>query len=332
MKRIFTLILVSALGISAFAKKVKFSVDMDTVTINVNGVHITGDFQDEAGFATDWDPAATAMTQEVSNPGIYSVVVDIPAFRHYEFKFVNGIFGYEVEFVPQQSRVLYQFNDNRWIYVDSLANDTLKLKAIIYGTNAPAKKHLLRFRVDMQNAGAVSSKGVHVAGSFQGFDPAATRMHSFDGKVYEYIAYTDTGFPAVQHEFKYYNGNTAGNAEAVPVLCANVNGNRQSAVVSDSLLATVCFSSCAACVTTGIVEENESTALLVFPNPSKGELQVAGFMFNAGILIVFNIFGEQVLTKSINLKPETINLSVPGIYFLRIESHGHVFSKKIVIE
>lgn len=331
MKGVFALIFISALSFSANAKKVRFSVDMDTITINVNGIHITGDFQDEAGFTADWDPSATGMTQEISDPSIYSVVVDIPAFRHYEFKFVNGIFGYEVEFVPQQSRVIYQFNDNRWIYVDSLSNDTMKLAAIIYGTNAPAKKHLFRFRVDMQNAGTIASKGIHVAGSFQGFNPAVTRMHSFDNKVYEYIAYVDTGFPSVQHEFKYYNGNIAGNAESVPVTCANGNGNRQSAVVSDSLLAAVCFSSCSACVTSAIAETGDDQGLIVFPNPSSGHFNVQGSHQLISIR-VYNTLGVVIAEKQINEEAATLDLSIPGIYFFRIEMAEGAFFKKVIVE
>src|SRR6185503_10791552 len=98
MKKALLISAVLFISVGAFAKKVKFSVDMDTITINVNGVHVTGDFQDEAGFASDWDPGTTAMLQDVSDPSIYSIVLDIPAFQKYEFKFVNGIFGYETEF------------------------------------------------------------------------------------------------------------------------------------------------------------------------------------------------------------------------------------------
>jgi alpha-amylase len=331
MKRIFALAVISAFSISAFAKKVKFMVDMDTVTINVNGIHVTGDFQVAAGFAADWDPSTTAMTQEVSDPSIYSVVVNIPAFKKYEFKFVNGIFGYEVEFVPAQSRVGYQFNDNRWIYIDSLSNDTQVVSPVIYSQNAPAKKHLLRFRVDMRNVATVDPKGVHVAGNFQGFDPSKIYMYSFDGDIFEYIAYVDTGIPTFDHEFKYYNGNTAGTSEAVPLVCANVSGNRAVKITSDSVLSAVCFAGCSPCVGNSIAEIDEQQ-IKVYPNPSKGEFQVTGFLFNAGVLNVFNIFGEKVLEKPINLKPETINLSVSGVYFLRIESNGKTFSEKIVVE
>jgi hypothetical protein len=46
MKKILILLLPFFLSLApASAKKVKFSVDMDTVTINPTGVHVFGDFQ-----------------------------------------------------------------------------------------------------------------------------------------------------------------------------------------------------------------------------------------------------------------------------------------------
>src|SRR5687768_5761872 len=90
-----------------FAKKVKFSVDMDTITVNATGMHVMGDFQAVAGYpGGDWLPNTTPLTQEATST-IYSVIVDIPAFVKYEYKFVNGDQSYEAEFVPVPSRVLY---------------------------------------------------------------------------------------------------------------------------------------------------------------------------------------------------------------------------------
>ena len=98
---------------NSFAKKVKFAVDMDTNTVSPNGIHVTGDFQALAGFpGGDWTSNETVCTQEGTST-IYSVIVDIPAFAKYEYKFVNGDQFYEVEFVPVESRVGYDFDDNR---------------------------------------------------------------------------------------------------------------------------------------------------------------------------------------------------------------------------
>lgn len=323
----------------AFAKKVKFSVDMDTITPNINGIHITGDFQDEAGFPVDWDPATTQMTQE-GVTSIYSVVLDIPAFRHYEFKFVNGIFGYEVEFVPLESRVGYLFNDNRWIYIDSLANDTQIVKPVIYGMNAPAGKHLLRFKVDMRNEASISPNGVHIAGNFQGWDTTATYLYSFDGNIYEYIAYVDTGMPSFEHEFKYFNGNSSGTQENVPIACSNAYANRGVYVSKDTVLIAVCFSQCSPCAGNGISENDLSSSINIFPNPSSdGKFQVVSYNSEITNIEVYNSFGTKIFETPTIVQlpnyPITVNLPLGagnGIYFLRIESNDRIASSKLVIE
>ena len=114
-----------------FAKRVKFAVDMTGQTISPNGVHISGDFQTEAGFPTDWDSESTVMNKETGSD-IYSVTVNIPAFRKYEYKYVNGDKFYEVEFVPEKSRVGYDFSDSRWIYIDSLSDDVTLLPKLLF--------------------------------------------------------------------------------------------------------------------------------------------------------------------------------------------------------
>jgi hypothetical protein len=263
---LFFLLLLAAAPV--FAKKVKFAVDMTGQVVDTAGVHVTGDFQALAGYAGgDWMPNTTVMTQEVSDTNIYSVIVDIPAFRVYEFKFLNGDQTYNVEFVPYESRVLYNFNDNRWIYIDSLANDTTTFGPVVFGANAPLGKYLLRFRVDMTNVASVSTNGVHVGGAFQNWDAGATRMYSFDGTMYEYIAYVDTGMNSLQHEFKYANGNTSSDYETVPSDCA-VNGNRATTVPKDSILESVCFGYCTNCLSIGIHEQQQVSKLLLSPNPT----------------------------------------------------------------
>jgi len=93
MKKTF-LILALILSFSIVnAKKVKFSVDMTGQTISSYGVHVSGDFQTLAGYSGgDWASNTTLMAQE-ADTNIYSIVVDIPAFKKYEYKFLNGING-----------------------------------------------------------------------------------------------------------------------------------------------------------------------------------------------------------------------------------------------
>jgi hypothetical protein len=312
-------------SVTVFAKKVKFAVDMTGVPVNVTGMHITGDFQDEAGYpGGDWQPNTTALLQEITDTNIYSLVVDIPAFRAYEFKFINGIYSYEVEFVPIESRVLYNFDDNRWLYVDSLANDTTFAGAIRFSANAPAGKYLLRFGVDMQNESSISTTGVHAEGAFQNWDPQQTRMHSFDGTIYEHIIYIDTLDASVLQEYLFVNGNTPMLAETVPSLCATPNNFRGVFVPKDSMLTVVCFSACVDCQSVGIRENGIANQARVSPNPSSGYMIVE---FNDEVSIhhvyVRDMTGRTVRTysncNSAYLRIEKEELP-SGMYFLDIQN------------
>ena len=337
MKKIILPVLILLASNFAFAKKVKFSVDMDTITINATGIHVMGDFQAAAGFpGGDWLPNTTLMTQEATST-IYSVIVDIPAFTKYEYKFVNGDQSYEAEFVPVLSRVGYNFNDNRWLWVDSLADDTTDIGAIIFAGNAPANLTLLRFKVDMSEAGAIDPAGVHVAGDFQAWDPSNVMLYSFGSGVYEIIAYLQTG----TYEFKYYNGNTMGTSETVPNSCA-VSSNRQITLNTDTILHdtmehAVCFSGCNVCASVGISEVAVNMGVNVYPNPATDQVAVYGLQVAISNIELFDAFGKQVLVQAqtSNHKPQTINVSYlnPGIYFLRVTDSESTYTiTKLVIE
>lgn len=261
----FTLALLMTISTALNAKWVKFVVNMKGQAINPTGVHAVGDFQDEAGFpGGDWNSTSTILTQELGDTNLYSIVVNIPAFTKYEYKFANGDQFYEVEFVPIESRVGYNFNDSRWIYIDSLAADTQVVGPLRFSGNAPMGQYLMRFLVDMHEEAAVSPLGVHLAGDFQNWDPAAMRMYSFGSGIWEHIAYVDSTVANAQ--FKYVNGNAWGDDETVPSGCAT-GFNRFLAVPNDTVLPVVCFKSCDPCLTVAIAQAWESK-LTVYPNPA----------------------------------------------------------------
>lgn len=318
---------------SAEAKKVKLSVNMTGQTINPNGLHVSGDFQTLAGYSGgDWNSATTPLTVDPNNAQIFSVVVDIPAGRKYEFKFVNGDLFYEVEFVPEESRVGYDFNDNRWFYLDSLANDTTLIGPLMFAGNAPAGKKLMRMKVDMKGQTSISSNGVHVAGTFNDYHYSNARMYSFINQVYEYQAYADS---AASVSYHFVNGNTQSAAEELPTSCA-VNGKRQLSLQTDLVLDSVCFSNCELCrSTTGINEAISLNNFTISPNPALEEITISGLnetrLFQ---LSIYDAGGRMVLEKNV-FNNQSVNLSgvlfTQGIYMVKIQSDNLVATKKLML-
>lgn len=125
------------------------------------------------------------------------------------------------------------------------------------------------FQVDMNNE-TVSADGVHVAGGFQGWDPAATMMSddNMDG-IYE----VTIELPADStYEFKFINGMAWDFAEDVPPTCqveVSGNDNRFVTVGADDTEVNylVCYGSCAACgMTTIRLRVDMSVEAAVSPN------------------------------------------------------------------
>jgi hypothetical protein len=310
-----------------FAKKVKFAVDMRNQTVNATGVHIVGDFQEAAGLGTNF-AVLSPMAQEGSS-SIYSMVVDIPAFRKYEYKFANGDLFYEVEFVPVESRVGYNFVDNRWLYVDSTANDTTFVGAILYGENAPYGMEMARLIVDMTDEASVSASGVHIGGTFNGWGATKTQIISLESNtIFEGIVYLTAG----SYEYKFYNGSSAVNAETVPNTCA-VNGNRPLELTADTVFEEICFSSCTACANTAGLTENEKITVSVYPQPMSGSATVSWSGASVGSAELVDVSGKKVRTydaiSGTALQIERNELK-SGIYFLNLE--GTASTVRLIIE
>ncbi|NOX48724.1 MAG: hypothetical protein GXO89_17280 [Chlorobi bacterium] len=211
---------------------VTFQVDMSNQTVSPDGVHIAGAFQ-------GWDPGASLMTNDGS--GIWSYTTVLTAGNNYEYKFVNGIIWDDAESVPSQCNQ----NGNRAVTVP--ATDTT-LMAICFGSCNICNPipYDITFTVDMSTQN-VSPDGIYLIGTFNGWDTTATQMTNTTGNYYEAtLTLGENDF----HEFKYLNGNTFAGAEFVPGEC-NYNGNRFLTVPgTNTVLDTVCFAECVACVNT----------------------------------------------------------------------------------
>jgi hypothetical protein len=332
-KKIFFLLLVAMLtASSAFAKKVKFGVNMAGKTITT-GVHITGSFQSEAGWAQG-DFGIQPMIKSTQDTNLYYLVVDIPAFRAYEYKFMYGELSYETEFVPEVSRVEYAFSDNRWIYVDSMATDTTFLGYIRFEGNAPAGKRAIRMRVDMSQQ-MVSPDGVYVgvrdnAPPMPPFPPPS-RMHSFDGALFEHIQFVDS--VTAMHLYKFGNGVGFQNVEVIPNSFCQQQGQRRIAASADTLLAIVCYTSCGACITATEKTDNASSISLT-PNPSSENVRLTFSESEIKNITLTNINGS-VLRQYPNVTAtlDIAKAELPaGIYFIKITAaDGRLLTTKKVV-
>lgn len=261
-KIIATIILVYFLSFHVEAKYVRFAVNMQySGMLNSNDAYMTSTFQSAIGLGSDLTHGFLHLTQSSTDTNIYYATYNIPAFQMYEYQFEMGVAGYDLENIPLESQSL--LNGYRWLYIDSLNNDTLKLPAVYYSGNNSATEIMYRIKVNMSNEN-VSADGVHIAGNFQNNDPASTIMYSFGSGIYEYMAYLT---PASQVDYKFYNGNTASTSEIVPTPCAQ-GGNRIIANVdSAQILPTVCFSACINCSPVNIASTQDNRAVNLAPNP-----------------------------------------------------------------
>lgn len=312
---------------NAFAKKVKFAVNMNEQTISPNGVWVNGDFQTLLGLPNN-DTIAIRLLQEGTS-GIYSTVLDLPAFRKYEYKFLNGDQFYETEIVPEPSRVGHDFNDNRWIYVDSIATDTFFVGAIRFGENAPAGLTMIRFLVQMNNVNP--SQPVHLATSFTNWNFARNTMYRFVDQLYEIILFASNG----NYEYSFSNGGSVAGQETLAGVCASPNGKRMLTLLADTILEPVCFGECTPCLTNVLSSATSRFFAELYPNPTENGkifIQPNGQVTS---LEVFNSEGKKLKNFPPVLSgPQHIALPGTGLYFIHLSSlleNGKRKSFKILV-
>ena len=318
MKKIIFAFALILLNISAFSINVTFSVDMRYQTVSVNGVHVSGDFQIAAGYPGNWEPGTTTLTN-VPGTTFYSVTVNIPANAKYEYRFINGDQEYESEFIPEKSRVGFNFNDNRWVYIDSTSANTIELPSVIFGGNAPYLKKLIRLSVDLQKQTVANSSDIKVNN---------TKMYSFYDQVYEAIVYVDS------NETLAYTFSNANQVETVPQACNN-NGSRTFTVTQDTITSLVCFSSCSDCSTTGINSNlNTNIGLNIYPNPASDLVNVSFNTSTFRNVYLYDIEGRmlnQYLNTSEKMLRFDSNELSSGIYILKVEQEGNIENFKLIV-
>ena len=142
---------------------------------------------------------------------------------YHEYKFVNDTTWDGAEDVPW----FCANNNNRYLTVPE--SDTI-LPAVCFASclvcNPPQVE--VTFQVDM-SLQFVAPEGVHLMGTFNSWDPAATTMVDQGSNIWQIIVTLGEG---ELHEYKFINGNTYDGAETVAPECANFGGNREFFVPS----------------------------------------------------------------------------------------------------
>jgi hypothetical protein len=270
MKKVYLMAVAALFGSASMAQvSVTFQVDMNGTTVSANGVHVAGNWQDEAGFSAEWQPGESMLTDGDAD-GIYELTVDVPP-GEYEFKFVNGNnwdpdgTNLGNEGVPNISRK-GGGNNNRVFVVSQWHADNggLVLPANTYDGSAPAGQVALRFEVDMDDA-VIDEDGIHVAGDFSNpqFNPAVSKMWSYAEGQYAFVANVDENSTAT---YIYTNGDTyAGvewEGENPPAECTDGSSRTADVTADDVNTGLVCFEQCGACSQPTMVTFRVNTSLL----------------------------------------------------------------------
>ena len=194
------------------------------------------------------------------------------------------------------------------------------------------------FKVNMSNEGLVSPNGVHIAGEMQGWNPATTMMTNEGAGVYKSV-FTLNARDTV--EYKYINGTTWPENEAVPTACAFAGSTNRFIIVPVQDALTVgpfCFSSCANCVV-GVKDQSFDAALSIYPNPANNNTVLSYNLNTATNLRIglYNAMGELLYnrteTNALNGKLDipVSNLS-NGIYFVQVSNGTQYAVKQFVVQ
>jgi hypothetical protein len=89
--------------------------------------------------------------------------------------------------------------------------------------------------------------------------------------------------------------------------------------------------------TTGINEPDSSDDVSVFPNPSSGAFQVQSSKFKVHNIVITNVLGEIVFSKTLNPEQGTVNCDlgehVNGMYFYEVKGSEKIIGKgKLIVE
>jgi hypothetical protein len=309
---------------------VTFKLDMSQENVGPEGVHLAGSFN---GF----NPDALSMTNQGND--VYFVALDLLQNELITYRFVNGNDESEFETVPEECGI----DDgngtfNRYLTVPG--SPTI-LNEVCFSscedcTLQPWQKNVT-FQVDMSNE-LISEDGIHLAGTFNDWDPAATPMIPMGNNLYFItLILTENDI----HQYRFVNGNTSVGYEIVPEGCGFSGSSggleRQIIIPSvDTTLEAICFSMCDPC-DVGLDDMYAEPAVgKIYPNPADQMIRIPMSLPETARIDLFildatgMVFIKENVSVSAGNQEYTISIShlPPGMYFINIMIAGKGFSSQ----
>ncbi|HNY60122.1 MAG TPA: hypothetical protein PKG86_07425 [Bacteroidales bacterium] len=216
--------------------QVTFQVDMSEQNVSPEGVYLV---------VQNGNPSLNELEHIGNN--IFTVTLPFEENQIVNYKFSNGIKVSNYEQIPEACRIGNPFT-GYW-RTTTVPGYDVTLPEVCFGKCTPCIPVFVTFKVDLSNE-EISEDGIHIAGSFQGWNAETTPMTDIGNNIFEITLM----FSADQYiEFKYINGISFDFAESVPQECGvddTFGGFNRFFIVpeEDVILDVVCFGACEACI------------------------------------------------------------------------------------
>ena len=295
-------------------KNVTFNVDMNQVTQSFTTPEVNG-------LWNNWCGNCNPLT-DANGDGIWTTTLPLPVGTTQEYKFSADAWT-----IQEQNNPAAPCTNGNATYTNRVivipANDTVL--NVVCWSQCTACDVDVTLKVNMAwevANNAISANGVHVAGDFQGWNPATTPMTDANNDgIYEVMI----NVPANSSiQYKFINGNAWGQDEPVPSACAVTGTTNRGATFAygDSTMSPVCFGKCTDCAV-GLVESLQNVSL--FPNPTRGLFNLARADAATEVEVsVLDLQGKVLTVAKWNDGVETLSIDLSsfanGVYMVRMTS------------
>ncbi len=293
---------------------VTFQVDMNQVTQSFTTPEVNG-------LWNNWCGNCNPMT-DANNDGIWTVKLPLAVGTTQEYKFSADNWA-----IQEQNNPAAPCTNGNTTYTNRVftipAQDTVL--GVVCWSQCTACDVDVTLKVNMaweKANNAISANGVHVAGDFQGWNPATTPMTDANNDgIYE----VTINVPANSSiQYKFINGNAWGADESVPSACVVTGTWNRGATFAyeDSTLNPVCFGKCTDCMAS-IDEALQNVSL--FPNPNRGQFQLVRMDASTNVEVsILDLQGKVLTVAKWNEGAESLSVDLSnfanGVYMVRLTS------------